>query len=569
MKNKSHQSQSTPIDFKNVSNAVPAMVAVYNIHTGEYLFVNDAVTKILGYKPEEITKKGLAFVSSLVHPDDNILINERNAKALKEANKKTHSPTLDPIVNFEFRIRHKDGKYRWLHTDGSVFSRNAEGKVECVLNASLDITQRKETEEKLLKLTSELESKIKERTEKLQENEHRFKTIFESVGVSLWEEDFTEVQAEVDKLKDLGSTDLKTYLIEHPTFVKNTLAKIKVIAVNDASVLLFEAKNKKELLLSLSKIFLPKTMDVFIEELVALSQNTPSLQCETVAQTLKGKRLNIIFNVTFVMRSNNKKIGLITITDITERKRIEQRKDDFIALASHELKTPVTSLKLYTQVLENKFKKLQVTDVSTHLQRMDGQINKLTKLVQDLLDVSRAQRGKLSYDKELFILDTLVIDTIEQLQQITPTHTFELFGQTNHAIFGDKDRIRQVLINLLTNAARYSPQGQSIHIKLALEHNYISLSVIDFGIGIPDDQQEMIFGRFMQAHAEETQTYPGLGLGLFISKEIIKHHDGHITVESTTGKGSIFRVLLPVATKERKKLSTNSQKHSKQIKKDR
>ncbi|MBX4187118.1 MAG: EAL domain-containing protein [Candidatus Doudnabacteria bacterium] len=131
--------------IRKVADSSPGMIAVYNIKTGEYLYVNSAIRKILGYEPEEFTRGGYNFVISLLHPDDLPSIGEKNGEALRKANSEA-IPDNESIVNFEYRMRHKDGSYRWLHSDGSVFSRDANGQVDCVLNISVDITKRKETE---------------------------------------------------------------------------------------------------------------------------------------------------------------------------------------------------------------------------------------------------------------------------------------------------------------------------------------------------------------------------------------------------------------------------------------
>lgn len=146
---------------ERIADAAPGLIAVYNINTGKYIYVNNAINKLLGYTPQEFMNGGLSFVAALVHPDDVPTIMAKNNEALQEANSQLFmNPSEDPIVNFEYRMRHKDGTWRWLHTDGSVFARSAEGKVEYVLNISVDITARREAEERLRKLTADLEARV-------------------------------------------------------------------------------------------------------------------------------------------------------------------------------------------------------------------------------------------------------------------------------------------------------------------------------------------------------------------------------------------------------------------------
>ncbi|HZS78993.1 MAG TPA: PAS domain-containing protein [Ktedonobacteraceae bacterium] len=234
------------------------------------------------------------------------------------------------------------------------------------------------------------------------------------------------------------------------------------------------------------------------------------------------------------------------IHDITEREQAERRKDEFINMASHELKTPVTSLKGFNHVLHRRMLK-QGDEQSLHyLTRMDAQLNKLTQLISDLLDISRMQTGKLVFREEAFDLAALVQETVENLQGTTNTHQFMIEQLEPARVVADKDRIGQVLINLLTNAVKYSPGAEKVSIRLACEKDYARVSIQDFGIGIAEAHQPRIFERFYQVTDPEEKTYPGLGIGLYIASEIIKRHNGQIWVESTKGKGATFYFTVPL-----------------------
>ncbi|HLZ62283.1 MAG TPA: PAS domain-containing sensor histidine kinase [Ktedonosporobacter sp.] len=231
--------------------------------------------------------------------------------------------------------------------------------------------------------------------------------------------------------------------------------------------------------------------------------------------------------------------------DITELKEANQRKDEFISMASHELKTPVTSIKTFTQALSYRFQKQGDEECLRILSRMDAQLDKLTKLISDLLDIAKIQTGKLTLREEAFALDELVVEIVDMLQGTT-RHQLLLEQRAPVLVFGDQDRIGQVLINLLTNAIMYSPQADKVAICLEKEQGNVVVSVQDFGIGIAEDQIEKIFEQFYQAADPLEKTYPGLGIGLYISSEIIKQHHGRIWVQSKKGAGSTFMFCLPV-----------------------
>lgn len=237
--------------------------------------------------------------------------------------------------------------------------------------------------------------------------------------------------------------------------------------------------------------------------------------------------------------------------DITERKKLEQRKDDFIALASHELKTPVTSLKMHTQLLKRRFAKVGDEETTKQLGRMDDQINKLTGLVVSLLDVSRVEAGKVEFEMENFALDELISEVIDDLQKLSDKHSLVVDSLGGATVRADKERVRQVLVNLITNATKYSPGADKVLISSKVDKGKVTVSVQDFGIGVAQDHQDKVFDRFFQAgnsHRSQTDTYPGLGLGLYISSEIVKRHGGRMWVESKEGEGSIFRFTLPISS---------------------
>ena len=250
------------------------------------------------------------------------------------------------------------------------------------------------------------------------------------------------------------------------------------------------------------------------------------------------------------VRDGNGGIAMVVtiIHDITERMIVERRKEEFISMTSHELKTPVTSLKGFTNVLQRRLTRQEDTQGLHYLARMDAQLDKLTALISDLLDISRMQSGKLELRKEPFELDALIAETVENVQAATATHQLLIEGETGVQVFGDKERLGQVYINLLTNAIKYSPRARKVIVHLAQDSDpeQAIVKIQDFGIGIEKTHHEKIFERFYQVTDQEEKTYPGLGIGLYISHEIVARHHGRMWVESSKGKGSIFSVALPL-----------------------
>jgi PAS domain S-box-containing protein len=239
-----------------------------------------------------------------------------------------------------------------------------------------------------------------------------------------------------------------------------------------------------------------------------------------------------------------------TNTDIDEQKQLQRQKDDFLGIASHELKTPVTSIKAYAQVLGAMLTKEGEHKKAAMVIRMDAQVNRLTNLIGDLLDVTKINSGRLQFNKTWFDFNQVIKETVDDLQHTTQKHKliadFAAIGQ----IFSDKDRISQVITNLITNAIKYSPHTDKIVINTFFKNNEAIVCVQDFGIGIPEDKKERVFEQFYRVSGNKQHTFPGLGLGLYISSEIIKREGGRMWVNSIEGKGSTFCFALPVEGSE-------------------
>jgi len=221
-------------------------------------------------------------------------------------------------------------------------------------------------------------------------------------------------------------------------------------------------------------------------------------------------------------------------------------RDEFISVASHELKTPVTSVKMFTQVLKKHSEQIGDSKAVEHLSKMDKQINKLTELIYDLLNVSKIQAGKMEFSKKEFDFDTSVKEIIDILQPTSDKHKLILKGKTGKTIYGDEERIGQVINNLISNAIKYSPRSKKIIIKLSTKNDWVKVDITDFGIGMAKAHLPKIFERFYRVYDNNDKTFPGLGIGLYICSEIIKRHGGKFGVESNLGQGSTFSFSLPI-----------------------
>lgn len=245
------------------------------------------------------------------------------------------------------------------------------------------------------------------------------------------------------------------------------------------------------------------------------------------------------------------------LEEIEFRKQAEHKKDEFISIASHELKTPLTSVKGYIQLLQRSLDRDDKTMAQNHLEKASIQLEKLNELIVDLLDISKIESGKLKFNMQSFCADNMLNNAIEMLQQSNPDFKIHKIGQTSEMIFADEMRIEQVVINFITNAIKYSPGTNQINVTINIIDEKLYLAVKDFGIGIPKEQQSKIFDKFYRVE-ENSNRFNGLGIGLYICSEIIKRHGGTIGVKSDRDEGSEFYFIIPIKQHED---TTNNPEH--------
>ncbi|MHA4895722.1 ATP-binding protein [Pedobacter sp. PWIIR3] len=237
-----------------------------------------------------------------------------------------------------------------------------------------------------------------------------------------------------------------------------------------------------------------------------------------------------------------------TILDITETKEDEERKNDFIGMVSHELKTPLTSLNGFTQILQNRAKKNNDQFTFDMLERVVQQVKKMSGLINGFLNLSRLESGKIHLNKKEFILNELVEEVTAESQFGTETHEISYDEcDAEIRVYADRDKISSVISNLISNAVKYSPKGKHVTINCKIVADKVQVSVSDEGMGIKQHDAEKLFERFYRVDNHYTTHISGFGIGLYLCSEIITRHEGRIWVESELGVGSTFYFELPQA----------------------
>ena len=279
---------------------------------------------------------------------------------------------------------------------------------------------------------------------------------------------------------------------------------------------------------------------------MVIAKGEPIYDCEISIQPPGNERFNISTNAAPIRDEEGTIIGAIgTFTDVTHRRKAIEQKDEFISVASHELKTPITSLKGALQLLYRMKDRPDPATFSKFVEQANKSLNKVSILVDDLLNGTKVNEGQLQLHKEVFAIRTLIDDCCPHIRAEGIYHLVST-GEDQLEVEADAQKIDQVLVNLVNNAVKYGGASTTINIHTEKVKGFAKISVADKGPGIPTDQLPHIFERYYRGKGASRQS-SGLGLGLYICAEIVKKHDGQIGVDSTIGKGSTFWFTLPLA----------------------
>ena len=385
-------------------------------------------------------------------------------------------------------LRFDDGSQRWVRSQGNV-GFNLLGQVDFFIGTVLDITESRLAEEKSARLSAIIDSSEDAIVSKTTEG-----------IVTTW-----------------NSSAERTFGYTSEEMVGQSILK------------LIPPDRQEEETMILTKLRKGERVEHF----------------ETVRVTKYNQKINVSLTISPIKDAQGNIIGLSKIArDITEKKQEELRNNDFIAMVSHELKTPLTSIRTYIQVLLAKSKKEDDVFKMNALTRADAQAKKMTSMIHDFLSLARLEEGKIRINKENFELHDLIEEIASDAQFLTSSHNIKLVDCKDIRITADRDKIGQVLINLLSNAIKYSPKGGTITIGCTKNDNDLKIFVSDEGIGISPADQKRLFDKFYRVKDEKIKTISGFGIGLYLVAEILRYHDTEIKVTSTEGVGSTFYFMM-------------------------
>lgn len=294
------------------------------------------------------------------------------------------------------------------------------------------------------------------------------------------------------------------------------------------------------------KMILPEYVEAVRQAIKESIETNQSFNIEFMINPADGSRARWVKSTGKAYYDDNKVAESIAgiIIDISDTKAYNQQRDDFISIASHELKTPVTSLKAALQLLDRMKKNPDPNMLIMLIEQSNRSMDKISSLIEDLLNLSRMNEGQLQLDKSTFVLSNLMNQCCNHVRA-AGKHELVLQGDVNLEIYADEHRIDQVIVNFVNNAVKYAPNSKQIFFNIEKTGKMAKISVTDTGPGIPPEKLEHLFERYYRTDASGYQN-SGLGLGLFISAEIVRKHGGEIGVNSEWGKGSTFWFTLPL-----------------------
>jgi len=398
----------------------------------------------------------------------------------------------------------------------------------------------------------------------LEASERKYRNIFQAVGVSIWEEDFGAVKAAIDGLKAQGVSDFPRYLAEHPEFTRQTIAMVKILDVNDATVELFGARTKDDLFVSLNRVFLPETESAFAQTLIALAEGRNAFAAETALQSLKGERLEVLFTITFPTDPAGMDTVLVSVVDITERKRSQEALERaqaelahvnristlgvLTASIAHEVSQPIAATVVNAEAA-SRWLAASPPNIERAQRGLDGIIHD-SKRAGEILSRIRSLVRKTPVKRERLDINTVIAEVIGLTHGEVQRNAVTLRTQLQPAlppVLGDRTQLQQVMLNFILNAVEATSGldkvRRNVVVSAAEDSSNIIVAVRDTGIGLNDGDGDHLFQPFYTTKAS------GMGMGLSICRSIIEAHGGRVWAARNPDAGATFQFVLPTQTR--------------------
>ncbi len=468
--------------FRAVFDQAAVGISVFS-KNGKRKMANDAYAQMLGYSAEELLETS---VHDVTHPEDRA-VDEEKFKGLIRGDAERSV--------WEKRYVHRDGSIVWGIVYATVLH-DGQGRPKNVISAVQDITERVRA------------------AQELRDEKEQLELAQRAGGIGTF-----EIDGQTGRIT--WSRELeRLYGLAPGSFKGTTEAWYAFVHPDDR----------------------PQVERKIAE---AIKRRDPGFEAQWRIIRPSGEVRYIAGRSEIFYRPDHRMERILGVNiDVTERTKLERQKDEFIAIAGHELKTPITSIKAYAQALRRRLSRSGDEASARNLARIEAQVDKLSALISDLLEVPKLESGQLVMRPERYDFDAMVRETVEALQVSSEGHKLIVEGASGVTVYGDRERAGQVLTNLLTNAIKYSPGRDKVLVRLGRKGADAEACIQDFGAGIADEELPYIFDRFYRTGVAKKASAPGMGLGLYISSQITAQMGGTIKVKSKVGEGSTFCLRL-------------------------
>jgi PAS domain S-box-containing protein len=536
---------------------------------GRVTLINSVAEELTGWPQAEALGRPLGEVFRI--------INEQTREpCASPVDKVLQSGRIVGLANHTALIG-RDGVERSIADSGAPIT-DRDGSVVGVVLVFRDVTASRRLADELAKHREHLEELVEERTAELRkaneqlgrqmaermrteaslrDSEARYRRMFEESPAALWEEDFSVVRRRLDELRHAGVQDVRKHFDEHPDAVRECASLVRVLDVNRATLNLYKANSKAELLGDINVTFTDASLAAFKDELVALATGATRFEAEVVTKALSGE-LNYVALRVSVLAGHEMTLDrvLVSMLDITERKRAEERLkrildlersntelEQFAYVASHDLQEPLRMVSSYVQLLERRYKGQFDKDADEFIAYAVDGVKRMRTLINDLLTYSRVSTRGKAFE---------TVDCRDALEEALANLKFAI--EENEGVItydalptvtADRVQLVQLFQNLISNSIKFRQPDErpTVHVAAERKGDEWILSVRDNGIGIEPQYWERIFLIFQRLHSRDR--YPGTGIGLAVCKRIVERHGGRIWARSAPGSGTTFFFTIP------------------------
>ncbi len=534
------QAMNEPTEPENfacqVLNASLNGLYIHDVKLGIHVFINAQYTKLTGYHLNDIQTLDKERFLALIHPDDRRDLAEHIREVVR---------TGDELLEHEYRFRTRNGRWIWCLSRHSIFARDEDGSVSHIIGSFLDISNRKQAERAMAA------------------KEARYRSLFEGSAIAVWEVDLSAVIERVTQLKSEGIRNLRSFMTDHPEEVRSLAGLVKIVDVSSASLKIFGAASRQDLLTNLARCFTAATWDVFCEKIIILAQGKIHFRIEMPVVRLDGEKRIVSFHCA-AGAGFEKSLSrmLVSFTDITDSKRIaklehlaqielaaqlvktervNQELSRYVYAVTHDLKAPLRAVRNYADFLFEDMGQRLSGEQKKYLDGLKKAADQGNALIDGLLSFSRI--GGVPLTSEAVDVPALVYE-ICSLLDLTRDIQIKIQPQWPK-VFADRTLLKQILQNLIVNGIKFN-QSSPKRIEIGWQpcrNEQFEMQVRDNGIGIESRHLDQIFRIFRRLHTN--REYEGTGIGLAIVQEAARRLGGTVRVESKAGEGSSFILKFP------------------------